>query len=112
MKGYQELKDILVADNLAMGGGAWSEWQDGYWWAGKVILRVAATQAFDVLIQRRGSDGSLGAEILANSISELPPADCRHETDFICDVGMSFRIGIKNNGGATTSFRVSATLVE
>ncbi len=112
MRGYQELVNVLVVNDLAAGGKACSSWLDGYWWVGKLILRVEAEQACDVTIQRRGADGSLGTEILAVSLGEATADGLRSETDYELSAGTSFRLSVKNNGGSSGDFKVSVTLVE
>jgi hypothetical protein len=111
MKGYVELNDILVANGVSALDKAWSSWQNGYWWAENMVVRVAATQPCDILIQRRGSDGTLGSEILGNSLVETPSGGTRAEIDYPILVGMSFRVGIKNNGGAEGDYKMSVMLM-
>ena len=112
MKGYQELNNVRVSNALGVLQQDWSDWLEGYWWVRRVVIRVEANRPFDIFIQRRSSDGAVGAEILANSVAEVPAVGERSETDFEITGAMSFRVGVKNNGGSAGSFKVSLILAD
>ena len=112
MRGYQELNDVISVAGLEAAETEWSGWLEGYWWVGKVVLRAEADQPFDLFVRRRGSDGSLGMELTVESYGEIVPAGQRHETDYPLTTGMSFCVGVKNNGPTAGDFKVSLVLVE